>query len=462
MTAQQVARSEAPTALFNLTVTEAAASIAAGDLSVLDYNMAFIERTDELEPHIHAFAYLDRDGWIAEAVTLDAEAKAGRLRGPLHGIPVGIKDQFFVKGMPSVISRSWGVEYVPTQDATLVARLRDAGAIIAGTTYMPDRNGDPPSCNPWNLDHTPGGSSSGSSAVVGARMLPVSIGESTGGSGIRPPSFCGVAAMKPTFGRISGKGMYVISWSLDHPTVIGQTMADIALVYNSIAGPDPLDETGREEPFEPVSAEVPARPPRIGWIKNYFPDLCEPVMLQQMESAVATLRAGGADIVDIELPEGWDAVWPVFKVVAGAERTTYHSKHAGDLLTEGVDVTPVVEEFIPAPYYLEAQRVRRWLLDGVMPLFDQVDFLLTPAAIEEPPLGHGTGDNRMNSPWAVVGIPSLTFNIGLSPNGLPMGAQLAAPQLQEDAILKAGAWCESVLGLLGTPHVEIPEGVSST
>ena len=450
------ATADAPAALYNLTVTEASAKIAAGELSVLDYNMAFIERTDELEPHIRAFAHLDREGWIGEAKQLDEEARAGMFRGPLHGIPFGIKDQFLVKGMPCTVSASWGVDFVPEEDATLVARLREAGGIIAGTTYMPDRHGNPPTCNPWNLARTPGGSSSGSAASVGARMVPAAIGESTGGSGIRPPSFCGVAAMKPTFGRISGKGMYVYSWVLDHPTVIGQTTADIALIYNCIAGPDPLDETGRTEPLEPVSAEVPAAPPKIGRIVNYFPDLCQQVMLDQMDAAVARLRDAGAEITDIMLPAGWDAVWPVFTLVMGAEQSTYHGRHTGDLITKGADVAPVLADLIPATYYLQAQRVRRWLSDSVLPLFDQVDFLLTPAAVEEPPLGHGGGDNRMNSPWSVVGIPSLTFNIGLSPNGLPMGAQLAAPPLKEDAILKAGAWCESVMGRLRTPDVTYP------
>lgn len=448
---------EAPTVLYSLTVTEAAAKIASGELSVLDYNMAFIERTDKLEPHIRAYAYLDREGWLAEAKVLDAEAKAGKLRGPLHGIPIGIKDQFFVKGMPNTIGLSWGTDETPTEDATLIARLREAGAIITGTTYMPDRHGEPPSCNPWNLAHTPGGSSSGSSAAVGARMIPVAIGESTGGSGIRPPSFCGVGAMKPTFGRISGKGMYVISWSLDHPTVIGQTMADIALVYNCIAGPDPLDETGRMEPFELVSAKVPATPPRIGYIRNYFLAKCQPVMLAQMDAAVEKLKAAGAEIVDVNLPEGWDAVWPTWKIVCAAERVTYHAKHTGDLLSKEIAVKPDPDMFFPATYYLRAQRVRRWLKDGALGMFENVDVLLTPAAIEEPPLGHGGGDNSMNSPWATVEMPSLTFNIGLSPNALPMGAQLAAPPLMEDALLKAGAWCEQVMGLLGTPDVKIPE-----
>jgi aspartyl-tRNA(Asn)/glutamyl-tRNA(Gln) amidotransferase subunit A len=444
---------DAHTALHNVTVAEAAARIASGELSVLDYNNAFIARTDELEPHIKAYAHLNRDGWIAQATTLDAEARAGSLRGPLHGIPINIKDQFLVKGMPCTVNASWGVTDVPTQDATLVARLRAAGAIITGTTYMPDRNGNPPTHNPWNLERTPGGSSSGSSASVGARMVPASIGESTGGSGIRPPSFCGVAAMKPTFGRISGKGMMVFSWVLDHPTVIGQTIADIALIYNVIAGPDPLDETARPEPLEPVSAEIPATPPRIGRITNYFPDLCQQVVLDQLDAAVEKLTAAGAEIIDIELPEGWDAVWPVFRLVMGSEQTTYHARQAGALRAKGVDVKIDPRELIPAPFYLQAQRVRRWLYDSILPLFDQVDFLLTPAAVEEPPVGHGGGDNRMNSPWSVVGIPSLTFNIGLSPNDLPIGAQLAAAPLAEDAILKAGAWCESVIGRLGTPDV---------
>lgn len=441
------------TALHDVTVTEAAARIARGELSVLDYNNAFIARTDELEPHLKAYAHLDREGWVAQATALDAEARAGHLRGPLHGIPISIKDQFHVKGMPCTVDASWGVTDIPLQDATLVARLREAGAIITGTTYMPDRNGPSPTHNPWNLDHTPGGSSSGSAASVGARMIPASIGESTGGSGIRPPSFCGVAAMKPTFGRISGKGMTAFSWVLDHPTVIAQTMADIALIYNAIAGPDPLDETGRPEPLEPVSAEIPSTPPRIGRIRNYFPDLCQQVMLDQLDAAVEKLTAAGAEIVDIDLPEGWDAVWPVFRLVMGSEQTTYRARQAGELRASGVDVKLDPRELIPAPYYLQAQRVRRWLYDSVLPLFGQVDFLLTPAAVEEPPLGHGGGDNRMNSPWSVVGIPSLTFNIGLSPNGLPMGAQLAAPPLAEDAILSAGAWCESVMGRLGTPAV---------
>jgi aspartyl-tRNA(Asn)/glutamyl-tRNA(Gln) amidotransferase subunit A len=451
-------RTEVPTELYNLEVAEAAAKIASGELSVMALNMAYIERTDLLEPHIKAYAYLDREGWLAEAASLDAEAKAGELRGPLHGIPVAIKDQFLVAGMPCKIAESWGDTSIPAEDATPVARLRAAGAIITGSTYMPDRFGNTPSCNPWNLAHTPGASSSGSSAAVGARMVAAALGESTGGSGIRPPAFCGVEALKPTYGRISRKGLYAISWSLDHPTIIGQTFQDIALVYNAVAGPDESDATSLPDPFSGVSTEMTdLRTPKIGFVRNFFLEKCDDLMTAAMEAAAEKLRAADAEVIPVMLPERWDLVWPAWKIVAAAERTAFHAKHTAALEADDVDVKPDVDTLIPATYYLQAQRLRRLLMDGALPLFDDVDFLYTPAALGPAPLGHGGGDNSMNSPWATVGMPTLTFNIGLTPDGLPLGAQLTATHLAEEPLLRAGEWCAQVMGRLGTPDVQIPE-----
>lgn len=443
-------------ALYQLSAAEAMAGIANGTISVLELNEAFIARTDALEPNVRAYAYLDREGWLAAAYELDAEAKAGRLRGPLHGIPVAIKDQFLVRGMPCTIAASWGDASVQGEDATLVARLRAAGAIITGATFMPDRHGNPPSRNPWNLAHTPGGSSSGSSAAVGGGMVPVALGESTGGSGIRPPAFCSVAALKPTYGRLGGKGLYPISWSLDHPTIIARSFEDIALVYNAIAGPDADDVTSLPVPFDPVRLDpLTTRPPRIGFIRNYFMDRCQDPVKDAMEAAALKLKAAGAEIVDVSLPEGWDAVWPAWKLVAAGERVTFHAKHTAALEAQGLPVKPDIDAFIPATFYLQAQRVRRWLFDAVMPLFGQVDFLLTPAAVEPAPEGNGPGDNSMNSPWATVGMPALTFNIGFAPNGLPLGAQLSAAPLAEEALLRAGAWCQGVMGRLPIPDAAL-------
>lgn len=449
---------ERPRALHELTAAAAAKAIREGELSVLELNEAYIARTDALEPKVKAYAYLDREGWLAAARELDAEAKAGKFRGPLHGIPVAVKDQFLVGGMPCTIGQSWGDTTVPAEDATPVAKLRAAGAIITGTTYMPDRNGDPPSCNPWNLAHTPGGSSSGSSAAVGGGMVPLALGESTGGSGIRPPSFCGVAALKPTYGRMSRKGLYVISWSLDHPTVIGRTFEDIALAFSAAAGPDPKDPTSLPDAFEGVALDAGAtRPPRIGFVRNFFMEKCEDVMQEAMEATATKLAEAGAEVVDVMMPDGWDAVWPAWKLVCSPERTAFHAKHTASLLADGVEVKPDPDAFIPATYYLHAQRVRRWLLEGARGMFGEVDFLFTPASLGPAPLGHGGGDNSMNSPWATVGMPALTFNMGLAPNGLPIGAQLTGPHLSEAALLNAGAWCESVMGVQPIPDAALSE-----
>ncbi|MGD9934937.1 MAG: amidase [Dehalococcoidia bacterium] len=443
-------------ALYELGGAEAAALIAGGHLSVLELNEAFIARTGALEPRVNAYAFLDLDAWRASARQLDDEAKAGRFRGPLHGIPIAIKDQFLVGGLPCKIAGTWGDTAIPADDATPVARLRQAGAIITGTTYMPDRFGDAPSSNLWNLEHTPGGSSSGSSAAVGGGMIPIALGESTGGSGIRPPAFCGVEALKPTYGRVSGSGLYVISWSLDHPTIIGRSFEDIALVYNVIAGPDPLDPTSLPDPVTAVSLSgAELRPPRIGFVRNFFLERCDDSMVAAMESAAATLRAAGAEVVDVVLPDGWGLVWPAWKVVCASERTTFHAKHTAALEAAGVDVKPDIDIFVPATYYLQAQRVRRWLLESALTLFNDVDFLYTPAALGPAPLGHGGGDNSMNSPWATVGMPTLTFNIGLAPGGLPLGAQLTAPHLAEEPLLRAGAWCENVIGRLSIPNAAL-------
>lgn len=287
-------------------------------------------------------------------------------------------------------------------------------------------------------------------------MVPVALGESTGGSGIRPPAFCGVEALKPTYGRVSGRGLYVISWSLDHPTIIGRSFEDIALVYNVIAGPDPLDPTSLPGSLAPVSIDGDAlRPPRIGFVRNFFLDRCEDSMVAAMDSAAERLKSAGADIVDVELPEGWDIVWPAWKIVCASERTTFHARHTASLEAAGLDVKPDIDVFVPATYYLQAQRVRRWLLESALPLFDAVDFLYTPAALGPAPLGHGGGDNSMNSPWATVGMPTITFNIGVAPNGLPLGAQLTAPHLAEAALLHAGAWCETVIGRLPIPNAAL-------
>src|SRR5262245_13948658 len=215
--------------LESLTVLEAASSIREGKLSPLEYTQALLARIDEVEPHVHAWFTIDRETVLSEARKCEAEARDGRFRGPLHGIPIGIKDLFYTKNLRTTMGSPVFASFVPEQDARAVARLREAGAIILGkcvTTMF--ANLDPsPTRNPWNLDHTPGGSSSGSAAAVAARMCPGSVGSQTLGSVGRPASFNGVASLVPTQRRISLEHVFPLAWSLDHVGFFGRSVCDL-------------------------------------------------------------------------------------------------------------------------------------------------------------------------------------------------------------------------------------------
>lgn len=439
------------TELYELDVSQASAAIAAGRLSVLELNTAIIAHLEILEPSVSAFACLDKDGWLAAAAELDAEARAGKLRSTLHGIPAGIKDQFQVQGLPCAVANSWGRTGVSESDAAAVAKARAAGAIITGTTFMPDRVGWPPTRNPWNLDYSPGGSSSGSAAAVGGRLVPFALGESTGGSGIRPPAFCGVDALKPTPGRISCEGLYPISWSLDTPTIIARSFTDLALIYHVLA--DDGGPGSSPAPVTPACA-VDLRPPRIGFVRNYFPDRATEVMNEAVESAARKLAAAGADVTDVYLCDGFEAVWPAWEITVAAERAAFHAQHAASL----PDLEPSAGSVIPAAFYLHAQRVRRLAAQLALSSLANVEVLYTPAAAGPAPQGQGGGSNAMNSPWSAVGLPAATFSIGLDPGtGLPLGAQIVAGHFGEETLLRVGWWCEGVLGRLSAPPTASPQ-----
>jgi aspartyl-tRNA(Asn)/glutamyl-tRNA(Gln) amidotransferase subunit A len=306
-------------------VVECAAAVARGEISPSEVVEAALERIAAVDGRVRAWSYLDAEGARAEARRLTELADGGRLLGPLHGVPVGIKDEFHVRGMPTGM-RPRTPPIPEEQDATVVTRLREAGAIILGKTFMPIGRQLPPTRNPWNLEHTAGGTSSGSGAAVGARMVPFAIGEQTMGSNLRPAAYCGVAAIKPTYGRISRFGCLPFAWSLDHVGLIGLSFADLALVLSVVAGPDPRDPTALPDP--PPSADLGLqdfRPPRIGVVRNFFLDRCEKVMLDAVEAAAGRFAAAGASIGDVLLPAEFELVWSADRVVSAAEGATLTS-----------------------------------------------------------------------------------------------------------------------------------------
>lgn len=434
-----------------LTAAEIAASVATGRATPTEIVEAYIERVQAVEDMVHAWSHLDIEGARATAAELTNEAAAGKLRGPLHGVPFGIKDEFHVAGMPTYFADPEGRPQ--PVDATPIAKLREAGAIILGKTHMPIDGKTPPTRNPWNLNYTAGGTSSGSGAGVAARMVPIALGEQTHGSNLRPAAYCGLAALKPTFGRISRFGCYQFSWSHDHVGLIGLTMEDIALALSVIAGPDPLDPTTLKELTPPADLGLGSvRPPCVGVVRNFFPERTQPVMQDAIDRAAAKMREGGATVTDVLLPEDFGAIWPVHHVVGGAEASTFHARKDFESGTGRVALRDRVTSVLPASYYLQAQRIRGLLWQKTQRMFESVDALLMGAAPAAAPEGLATtGDGSLLVPWSCLGYPAITLNGGLSPQGLPLGLQMVGVPLAEHSLLQTGAWCEQVLGRLPAP-----------
>jgi aspartyl-tRNA(Asn)/glutamyl-tRNA(Gln) amidotransferase subunit A len=357
-----------------------------------------------------------------------------------------VKDEFHIKGMRTAF-RGENARIEP-EDATVVRKLREAGAIIVGKTYMPVGGVNPPTRNPWNLEHTPGGSSSGSGAVVGARVVPVAVAEQSAGSALRPAAYCGVTAIKPSYGRISRYGCYPFGWSRDTVGLIGLNMVDLALVLAAVAGPDPLDPTTIQEPAPPAELQLAGvRPPRLGVLRTWFPERTEDYMNEAVEAACGQLSLAGATVHEVSLPEDFDLLRHATRLVrAEAEAMLADAgKRTDPAKTTGV-------EFVPATFFVQARRIRTWMLDRLRPLFTQYDGLVSATTPGQAPLGlQTTGDPVLLDSWTFLGFPAITLNAGLSPDGLPLGLQVVGGPRADHQLLQTGAWCEQVLGVLPPP-----------
>jgi aspartyl-tRNA(Asn)/glutamyl-tRNA(Gln) amidotransferase subunit A len=445
------------TDLTELSAAEAAERIARRELSPVDLVEALLARTTRLDPELRVWAHLDAEEARAAARRLADEAARGALRGPLHGVPIGVKDIFHVAGLPTRAgSRVYRSE--PTEDATVVARLRRAGAIILGKTHTTEfAYADPaPTRNPWRPTHTPGGSSSGSAAGVAARMVPVALGTQTAGSVLRPASFCGVVGFKPTYGRLSRHGVLPLAWTLDHPGTLTRTVADAALLLSVMAGPDGRDDLCADVPVADYRAAVrDPRPPRVGLVGEVYPERLSTAARTCLGETARRLERAGATLVPLELPPILSAALDTHHLLMASEASAVH--------LEGIRAQPEVYgprlrllvevgALIPAPAYLRAQRLRRLIRAAVLPLFEQADCLLVPAAPGAAPAGlDSTGDPSFNAPWSLLGLPAIALPAGLDPEGLPLGVQLVAAPWREAELLAAAAWCERVLPPMPAP-----------
>jgi aspartyl-tRNA(Asn)/glutamyl-tRNA(Gln) amidotransferase subunit A len=445
----------------DLSLTDAAAAIAAHRLTPADLLESTLSRIERVEPRVQAWARLRTEDARREAKRLTELQRAGTLLGPLHGIPIGVKDIFYTAGTETACGSRIMDGFVPAFDSTAVARLRARGAIILGKTHTTEfASFDPsPARNPWALDHTPGGSSSGSGAALAARMCQGALGSQTSGSILRPSAFCGTVGLKPTFGRVSRHGVHPLAWTLDHPGPMGRTVRDVAVMLEAIAGSDPNDPATRSASpprayaallDNAASSDDAAAGARIGIPDRYFFDGVDPEAEELYRAALRVLETLGCGCREVRLPPEFEAGMEAHEIIHNVEAAAVHLDRyrvrSGDY---GDKLRAVIETGlqIPAPTYVRAQQIRTTVIRGLRDLLREVDVIATPSALGAAPAGLGsTGSPVLNRPFSFTGFPSLTVPCGFTEAGLPIGLQLAGRPFDEGTILRVAAAYEAATG----------------
>ena len=444
--------------LHTLDAVDAARAIREKVLSPVDLVDALLERIDRIDAGVQAWALLDRDGARMAARQAADEAARGVFRGPLHGVPFGAKDIFYSAGLRTEAGSKVMAGFIPDYDAAAVARLKGAGAILLGKLHTTEfATYDPaPTRNPWNLVCTPGGSSSGSAAAVAARMIPLSLGTQTIGSNVRPASYCGLVGLKPTFGRISTRGVMALSYTQDHVGLMARSVEDIALGLAITAGHDPEDPSSSRAPVpDYVTALTRRRAPRVGVLRELF-ERATPEVADITAQAVNRLARAGATVDEAKLPPTFRAVYSAAYLVTRSDTASIHAERfavKADLYRPAIRSAIEMGMLIPGDLYVRALRIRRQFRREMAPLLDRYDVLLTPTTPAPAPEGMATGDPRFQVPWSFSGLPSITLPCGLTTTGLPLGIQLVSAAFTEASLLSAAAWCEDVLGRASAPSL---------
>jgi len=420
-----------------LGATVAAARIRDGSLTSEMLVAACLERIGAREDAVRAWAYLDPEAALAEARARDAEAP----RGPLHGVPVAVKDVFDTHDMPTEYGTPIYAGHRPARDAAVVALARAAGAVVLGKTVTTEFATFAPGAtrNPHDRARTPGGSSSGSAAAVADGMVPLAFGSQTAGSVIRPASYCGIVGYKPSFGRLPRSGLWPLSDSLDTVGVYARSVDDVALLA-AAAGAQ-----GGE------AARPPAldRPPRIGLYRSPEWDWAAPPMRAAMEQAAVAAAASGAEVREVASPPGFETLADAHWTILGYEvaRAMAHERRLhGDLLTDGLRDFVERHAALPESEYRAALELARDARGRLEEIFAGVDVVLSAAAPGEAPIGlESTGDPVMNRVWTLLHTPCVTVPAGRSPAGLPLGVQIAGRIGDDGVTLAAARWMAECL-----------------
>ena len=448
--------------LHYLSITQTAALIRARELSPVELAQAYLDRIAAHDGALGAYITVMRDRALAQARQAETDIQAGDYKGPLHGIPIAVKDIINTKDTLTSAGSRVLADNIPAEDSTIIQRLDAAGAVLLGKLNLSEfaiggtidhPYGTPR--NPWNPDHTAGGSSSGSGVAVAGGLCAAALGSDTGGSIRGPAAFCGIVGLRPTYGRVTRHGVIPMCWSMDTIGPMTRAVADCALVLSAIAGPDPRDPTSAHAPVPDYVADIEhgARGLSIGLPTEMFHfDGLNDEVRQSVTRAVSVLEEHGASANEVSLPTSAHS-GAVFLTTADVDAAAYHAdrlKTRGDLYDWSTRARLESAALTPASAYIRAQRARALIASELHAALDQHDALILPsgpgpaptiAASTGRPGGYYQGSldmarRRYTSPAALAGMPAISVPCGLSQSGLPIGMQIIGKPFSEPILLR--------------------------
>ena len=434
-----------------ISIAEASDLLRRKQISPVDLTNSCLARIEQLDPTINAFITVMHESALAQAREAEAEIYAGNWRGPLHGIPIGLKDLFDTASVKTTCGSALFAERVPNEDAEVVRRLKNAGAVLIGKQNMQEfayggtstSSYFGPVHNPWDVERIAGGSSGGSAAAVATGMCFGALGTDTGGSVREPAAFCGIVGLKPTYGRISTRGVFPLSASLDHVGPLCRNVMDTALMLQAIAGYDSLDATSVDWPTESYTDMLQAKTkPRIGIVRRPYFDNLDPEIQNAMDEALRQIGRMSSDIVDVDLPPTpAAAVHPPEVYAVHAKYLETSRQLYGRWMLERLEQARAFDTVAYIEARQELDRVRRSVGD----VFSKVDLLVTPTtpvppitiseALSMPSPPAGELWLRNTRPFNAYGLPTISIPCGFTRAGLPIGLQLAGPHFSEARVL---------------------------
>jgi aspartyl-tRNA(Asn)/glutamyl-tRNA(Gln) amidotransferase subunit A len=470
-----------------LSLTALAEAVAGGSISAVEATRCYLDRIERFDRALGAYLHVDAGGALKQAADIDRQRSQGKALGPLAGVPIALKDNLCSRGMPTTCASRILAGYVPPYDAHVVERLRAAHAVLIGKLNMDEfamgssteNSAFFPARNPWDRERAPGGSSGGAACATAARLASATLGSDTGGSVRQPAAFCGVTAIKPSYGRVSRYGLVAFASSLDQVGPIARNVRDAARMLSVIAGHDPRDATSVPSPADDYELECgkDVKGMRVGVLRAAI-DSCDPVMIEVVDAALARLTRLGCELVEVELPHAEHAI-AVYYIVASAEASSNLARFDGmryGLRVRGEDLrdtytktrqagfgtevkrrimlgTFVLSSGYYDAYYLRAQKVRSLIRRDFVRAFERCDVLLTPTA---PSAAFRIGEVKdplsmykqdiFTLPSALGGMAALSTPCGMAQGKLPLGLQLVAPELEEGRLIRLAYAFEQDLG----------------